>query len=288
MKSTNSSSDPAVATRRSLAGRTSALRKVTGGRGRSDYRGFGFGRHHHCQELRRPGRPLRPSRRNAPAVGSAPAAPIAGPYRRNFGAAQSVAGRRSRDGTRGRRRLELTWRSNVIETTCPTASSRRFRPGRQIGQTELERLTSAYFAVQGGDGATLERWAAEYLWPRTDGVELVERARFDDLAGVTNHVFIAYFKDDGLRAGERPVAMTGGAARLRWAKRLGFGVRSFTCRSPVWKRCTPLQTLTVSRTSRVSWKGRLRSTHTPAPREIAFQRRAATRLEGQMKCVHRC
>lgn len=60
----------------------------------------------------------------------------------------------------------------------------------------VERLTSAFFGVQGEETPQWREWVREALFARDeDAPQLVEKAVFDDAAKVTNHVYLAYWRN---------------------------------------------------------------------------------------------
>lgn len=60
----------------------------------------------------------------------------------------------------------------------------------------VQELTSAFFGVQGEETPEWRHWVANALLPKTeDGPELVEKAVFTDANGISNHVYLAYWRN---------------------------------------------------------------------------------------------
>ncbi|MEO0997937.1 MAG: phenylacetaldoxime dehydratase family protein [Pseudomonadota bacterium] len=87
---------------------------------------------------------------------------------------------------------------------------------------DVDRLTTACFAVQGGDTQALSAWAGQAL-AGADAPELREWAGFVDAAGVHNTVIIAYWRNDGFaRWAVRPDTLAWWARPERLAGPVGY------------------------------------------------------------------
>ena len=61
---------------------------------------------------------------------------------------------------------------------------------------DCRRLTSAFFGIQGDVTPAWREWVGAALAGGAHAPERVERAVFDDKTGMTNHVWIAYWRND--------------------------------------------------------------------------------------------
>ena len=60
----------------------------------------------------------------------------------------------------------------------------------------VDQLTSAFFGIQGEETPEWKAWVGGTLYSQTDSApQLVERAVFADAEGVTNHVYLAYWRN---------------------------------------------------------------------------------------------